>query len=136
MTVLAAEVTYQPPSAVAELFAEFAGAVLPRNVHSLALEASHIGYVGACYLISFTVNNTNSSAQYIQLFDQGSVPADAAVPDVVFTAAGSSDKVVSYPIPGRMFERGLVICNSSTAATKTIGSADCFFDLQYVPIVF
>ena len=32
---------------------------------------------------------------------------------------------------GREFESGLVICNSSTDATKTIGSADTFFDVQY-----
>ena len=36
-----------------------------------------------------------------------------------------------YGPMGRVFHQGLVLCNSSTDTTKTIGSADCFFDVQY-----
>lgn len=104
---------------------------LPLNIHSNGLSASLIVKTGQALLYGFTVLNTNASAQFIQVFDATSVPADGAVPAVVFTVAGSGDKGVSW-IPGRTFQQGIVICNSSTAATKTVGSADCFFDAQFV----
>jgi hypothetical protein len=126
---------YSGVSPVAELFGEFAASELPSNNHSNALAASLVAYTGPAYLVAFTVNNTNAAAQFIQLHDANALPADGAVPAVVFTAPASSDKFVSYSLPGRFFLRGIVVCNSSTAATKTIGAADCFFDVQIIPIV-
>ena len=32
---------------------------------------------------------------------------------------------------GRLFANGIYVCNSSTDVTKTIGSADCLFDINY-----
>jgi hypothetical protein len=32
---------------------------------------------------------------------------------------------------GRLFANGITVCNSSTAVTKTIGSANCLFDITY-----
>lgn len=48
-------------------------------------------------------------------------------PLAVITAAAASN--FSFPIPakGILPTNGLVVCNSSTAGTKTIGSADCLF---------
>jgi len=59
------------------------------------------------------------------------VPANGAVPVAVFTVATVANLAVNW-IPGRTFRRGIVICNSSTGPTLTIGAADCFFDAQYV----
>ena len=126
----------QDQSAVAQLFAEFASAGLPLNHHSQALASSLIVCTGPAYVTSLTVANTNAAAQYIQLHDASTVPADTAIPSTVFTASASSDKIVSYSLPGRYFTTGVVICNSSTAATKTLGSADCFFDVQFIPVIF
>jgi hypothetical protein len=122
-------------SPVAELFGEFASSELPTNNHSNALAASLTVCSGPAYLVAFTVNNTNAAAQFIQLHDANVLPADGSVPAVVFTASASSDKFVTYSLPGRFFQRGIVVCNSSTAATKTVGAADCFFDVQFIPIV-
>lgn len=122
-------------SPVAELFGEFAVNQLPLSKHSQALAASLVALPGMSYLVSFTVNNTNAAAQFIQFHDAAALPADGAIPAVVFTVAASSDKIVSYTLPGRLFNTGIVVCNSSTAATKTIGAADCFFDVQTIPIV-
>lgn len=103
---------------------------LPDNFHSNGL-ATSIVIPGAHVLYGFTVSNTNAAAQYIQVFDLSALPSDGAVPAVLFTAAGASDKGVQWLPPRKMLE-GIVICNSSTAGSKTIGSADCFFDVQYL----
>lgn len=104
---------------------------LPINIHSNALAASITVKSGQAILYGFTVLNTNASAQFIQVFDARTLPAEGTVPVVVFTVAGSSQLGVNW-IPGRTFRQGVVICNSSTAPTKTIGAADCFFDVQFV----
>ena len=103
---------------------------LPDNFHSNALAAS-IVIPGAHELYGFTVSNTNAAAQYVQVFDLSALPSDGAVPAVLFTVPGASNEGVQYLPPRKMLE-GIVICNSSTAGTKTIGSADCFFDVQYL----
>lgn len=120
-------------SPVAQLLNEFADAELPNNNRSNVLEASRLVLGGPGYVVSLTVNNTNAAAQFIQLHDSPTIPATGAVPSVVFTVSGSADKIVTYVLPGRFFKQGIVIANSSTAATLTAGSADCFFDVQYLP---
>ena len=126
--------TFTELSPIAQLFSEFAGAQLPTQSFSPVLENSHIALSGMGYLVSLVVNNTNVAAQFIQLFDANALPANGAAPNTVLTVPGSSDKFISWPLPGRLFLRGIIVCNSSTAATKTIGSADCFFDVQYIPV--
>lgn len=103
----------------------------PLNVSSPGLEASRIVKTGKGILFGFTVLNTNAAARFIQIFDRSSLPSDGAVPDFVISVAASSSGGVNW-IPGRTFHTGCFICNSTTAATKTIGSADSFFDVQYV----
>lgn len=104
--------------------------LLPNNQHSPAL-ASSIVIAGAHILYGYTVSNTNTNPQYVQVFDLAVLPADGAVPAVVFTVPGASDKAVQW-LPPRKMLQGIVLCNSSTAGTKTIGAADCFFDVQYL----
>ena len=103
----------------------------PQNDHSVALEASRLSKVGEGLLFGFTVMNTKASAQFILVFDASALPADGVAPACVFSVAASTVLPVQY-IPSRTFRQGLVICNSSTAATKTIGAADCYFDVQYL----
>ena len=122
------------PLGLVDLLGEFYDAQLPVNVHSLALEASHRGLAGSGFLFSFSVLNTNASAQFIQLHDSYNAPGSGAIPSAVFTAAGASNLVIAYTMPGRPFNQGLWIANSSTSATLTAGSADCWFDLQVIPV--
>lgn len=75
--------------------------------------------------------NDRSSSQFIQIHDAASLPADTAVPTIVFTVPATTSFSLDYK-EGREFQVGIVISNSSTAATKTIGSADCWFDVQYI----
>jgi hypothetical protein len=39
---------------------------------------------------------------------------------------------VLFGLPPRFFNNGIVVANSSTSATLTIGAADCWFDCQYL----
>ena len=103
--------------------------LLPDNKHSNGLDSS-IVVASAHALYGFTVNNTNASQQFILVFDLATLPADGAVPAVSFTVPGASDKAVEWVTPRKM-NQGIVVCNSSTAGSKTLGSADCFFDVQY-----
>lgn len=103
----------------------------PLNVSSAKLEASRIVKTSKGILFGFTVLNTNAASRFIQVFDASSLPADGAVPDLVISVAASSSTGVNW-IPGRTFHTGCFLCNSTTAATKTLGSADSFFDVQYL----
>lgn len=124
-----------PGASLADLLGEFYAAGLPLTKSSIALAASLVGCGESCYLTAFTVLNTNAAAQFIQLHDSRTLPGNGAVPTVSFTVPGSSDKTVSYALPGLKFLAGVVIANSSTSATLTIGSADCFFNVQSIPVV-
>jgi hypothetical protein len=117
---------------LARLLGEGYGAGLPLNSSSPALEASRIVKAGAGTLFGISGFN-NGATQFILAFDvAGAVPADGTVPNFAMQAAASSNFFVSFDRFGRAFDRGIVICNSSTIATKTIGSANCWFDAQYI----
>lgn len=101
-----------------------AGATL---VNSSAYEASHVLKASAGTLVSVIGYNSKASAQFIQLYNSATVPADTAVPVCTINVAASSNFSVDVPITGMPFTTGIAVANSSTGPTKTVGSADCFF---------
>lgn len=109
-----------------------ASGVLPRNKTTPALAASLIVKANQGKLFGFTVTNTKASAQFYQLFDSAVLPADATVPIMGFSVASGQAAGVYFGSVGRAFEQGIVLCNSSTQGSKTIGSADSLFDAQYL----
>lgn len=115
MTV--AEVVYQPD-------------LVPTNFNR-GVKLTNIVLPGHIVVYGFTVYNTKASAQFGNVFDQATLPADTAVPLFSFPLAANNLAAFSWAPQGREFLSGLVLCNSSTDATKTIGAADCFFDVQY-----
>jgi hypothetical protein len=106
-------------------------AVLPPENFNVGALRNAIVVPGNIVVSGFTVYSTNAAAQFLCVFDANTVPADGAVPLWSWPLAAHNGVGFGWPSNGRRFKTGLVLCNSSTDATKTIGSSDCFFDVQY-----
>lgn len=111
---------------------ELHAAGLPLSVHSNAYENGRQIKAGPGLLFGFTVYSSNVAAQWIQLHDRQTAPGTGAIPAVTLTVATIANLAVSYIFPGRFFQTGIWIGNSTTGPTYTAGAADCFFDAQYV----
>ena len=108
-------------------------AVAPSNANSgSAYVASLVVKASAGVLYGLTGYNSRTSAQFIQVHSASALPADGVAPVVTFTVPASSNFSLDYGRFGRYCTPGIVISNSSTGPTKTIGSADIFVDVQYV----
>lgn len=114
---------YSDPTLVTELARQ-----LP-NANSRAVASSLVVKPDAGLLYGITVSST--SAQFIQVFDLTAVPADGVVPLLTFAVTATNQLGVAW-IPPRGFSNGIVLCNSSTQHTKTIGTATCIFDAQFL----
>ena len=103
----------------------------PSNATTTAYAASLVAKAtpGVCIYVSGY--NSKGSAQFIQIHDAAALPADAAVPKIVFTVPATSNFTISFGEFGRYFSNGIVVCNSSTGPAKNIGSDDCWIDVQY-----
>ena len=107
--------------------------VTPRdhsNINTTAYAASLVVKASAGKLFEIRGYNSSASAQFIQVHDAASLPADTAVPEEVITVPASSNFSITFP-PGKSFGTGIVVCNSSTGPTKTIGSADCWISADF-----
>lgn len=100
------------------------------NSDSVAYVASQV--IKATPGILYQLHGYNSgAAQFIQLHDAASLPADTAVPELVQAIAATSNFVIDLGVYGKKFAVGIVACNSSTGPTKTIGSANCYISARY-----
>ena len=101
------------------------------NSTSVAYVASQVVKPKPGVLYGVTGYNSKGSAQFILIHDAALVPAEGAIPAVVISVAAASSFSLDFGALGRAFKNGIVLVNSSTGPTKTIGSADCWFDAQY-----
>lgn len=103
---------------------------------------------GSAYVASLVVSATpktrlcglsgyssKASAQYILIFDAATLPADGVAPVLRIPVAAVDKFAMDFNNNPRVFDTGIVICNSSTVLTKTLGSADCTFDVQVMPAI-
>jgi hypothetical protein len=108
----------------------------PLNARSNAYANRLLVKAGAGLLFGFSAYSSLATAQFIQLFDLQAAPATGAVPEAVFPVNGAAIATgdflaASYIFPGRFFQRGIWIVNSTTGPTYTAGAADTFFDAQF-----
>lgn len=98
-------------------------------VSSLIVPATQMETSQGIVLRNLSAHSTKITAQYIQIFDTTSVPANGAVPIMTYPIGVNITLNLDFG-NGRQFLNGVTICNSSTAATLTIGTADCLIDVQ------
>lgn len=99
------------------------------KANSAAYEKSRVIKAAKGSLV--TLHGYNSgAAQFLQIHDAAAVPADAAVPILTLAIAATASFSFSWPF-GLPCANGIVVCNSSTGPTKTIGADDCYFTATY-----
>ena len=103
----------------------------PQPLDSAGLVASLVVKTVSGRLFRLFVTNNNAATRYIQIFDATALPADGAVPNLVAIIPAATTNILDLGIYGRPFANGIVVCNSTTLATKTIGSADSWFDVLF-----
>ena len=112
---------------------EVLAAGLPLNARTTAYSNHLIVKSGPGTLFGLSGFSSAVASQWIQVHDfQGGIPPNGAVPELIISVATVTNFSAAWVIPGRFFFRGCVICNSSTGPTLTIGSADCWFDAQFI----
>jgi hypothetical protein len=103
----------------------------PLAYDSAALEASHVVSATDAQLFNVSGYNSKSSDQFIQIHNASALPADGAVAIVSFKVKAGDNFYWNSGAYAKDFPVGIVVCNSSTAPVKTIGGADCLFNVQY-----
>lgn len=102
------------------------------NATTTAYAASLVVSPVGATIFGITGHNSKATEQYIQIHDAASLPADTAIPKITILVPALTSFSLDFGDTGRLCPSGIVVCNSSTGPTKTIGSADCWFDVQYV----
>ena len=111
-----------PPSGAANVYSRAATTAYKK---SLIVKAS----AGRLFLL--VGYNSNAAAQFIQVHNSVTVPADGVAPVYTFSVPQGNFSLDLSSI-GDYFSTGIVVCNSSTGPTKTIGADDCWFTALYI----
>lgn len=75
--------------------------------------------------------NSNSSPQFIHLYDSITVPADTEIPRIILKVEAEKNFYYDSGRFGISFSTGISWSNSTTAVTKTEGVADIWLNAQF-----
>lgn len=87
-------------------------------------------------LYRVTIWNGNAAIRYAHIFDAASLPANGTAPTepphtLAVTGASVDPVVIDFGPDGVFFPTGIVVANSTTQTTLTIGSADSIIMVIY-----
>jgi hypothetical protein len=89
--------------------------------------------LSGCKLIELFALNTNSSAEYLQLFDGYAAPSNGDVPLLVQSIGALGNEVLDFGSANCLpFQFGIVAALSSTAATYTAVSSHLFCTALFI----
>lgn len=115
------------------------GAIVPEGNSAWACSnaafhaaASGVIKASAGKLYGVTLTNDNAAMQYVMFFNSTTVPADTTVPLFAVAVPLKATIQLDFSAMGKYFSTGISWSNSSTFATKTIGSADCSVEARYL----
>ena len=106
----------------------------PENLNyydSVGYETDAVVKASAGSVFSITGYNSHTSDVFIQLHDAASLPANTAVPAVILKVPADSNFFYEFGKAGRFCENGVVVCGSTTGATKTLSGAVLWLNVQY-----
>lgn len=102
----------------------------PLVARSSDYEASRI--VKASSGVLYGLSGYNSGAAgFLQLFDSATLPANGTAPMLLIAIPAAGNFAIDFGLWGLTFRAGLVVCNSSTGPTKTIGAAELYLNARY-----
>jgi hypothetical protein len=94
---------------------------------SAAYEASHVS-AGAKTMQSVYVSSKAAAAGFVFIFDAAALPANGTLPDFPPIPIPAGPSFVSADGLDRVMANGIVVAFSSTQATLTLATADCWFE--------
>jgi hypothetical protein len=111
-----------------EIWSEFTA---PDLYQSAAAEASVVVKGSAGRLFTVGMYNNNVATRYLQGFQAAALPANGTVPVFSIPVGAGASVFQLFGDRGLSFGTGIVLANSSTALTLTVGAADSLFTASY-----
>ena len=106
-------------------------ALSPLSTASGAAVASKVVKATPGKLFRVDFFNGNAAARFLQVFDAAALPGAGSVPLISRPVATLAADHIDFGAYGRQFSVGIVIANSSTGPTLTVGAADSLIDASY-----
>jgi hypothetical protein len=109
----------------------------PKTLASGGATASLVVKASPGILFKVFIYNNNAAIRYLHIFDSTSLPTNGAAPNIPpyslpATGTAVSPTVVDFGNDGVRFTMGIVVANSTTQTTLTIGSADSAIAVSYI----